>query len=200
MWNSPLRRVLLPVGVLLFLISGGCTGFFVNQPNSITVTQAGSSTLSVASGSTAQLTATGSFDSGTKDVTNSATWQSSSACATVSSTGLVTGVGAVSDVTITATLAGVSGSISGSVTGGSGQTLSVNPPTTSFTTGDQATYTAILNGTDVTASTTWASSDTTVVSFSGNVATFVGAGTATITASFVGNGTCATGAVTVTVQ
>ena len=33
--------------VALLAVSTGCRGFFVNQPNSIAVTQAGASTLSV---------------------------------------------------------------------------------------------------------------------------------------------------------
>src|SRR5437588_5985646 len=94
---------------VLMTIGVGCRGFFVNQPNSVSVTQGSSSTLAVAVGTPQQLTATATFNSGTKDVTKSASWSSSSACATVSPTGLVTGIGAASGVTITASVGGVSG-------------------------------------------------------------------------------------------
>jgi hypothetical protein len=54
------------IGVAALLVLGaGCTGFFVNQPNSITVTTlAGASTFTVAQGSTVQLQAIASFNSG----------------------------------------------------------------------------------------------------------------------------------------
>lgn len=199
-----LDRSLVAGAAALFLlaIAAGCTGFFVNQPNSITVTQSGANTLAVVVGTPQQLTATGSFDSGTKDVTRSATWTSSTACATVSSTGLVTGVGNNSNVTITATVAGVSGSISGAITGGNSQSLTITstPPGTTFSSGTTANFFASLNGNDVTNSTTWTSSDSSVATFSSNVATFVGQGTATITGSFAVSGSCATGSETVTVQ
>jgi len=40
---------------VLMAVGSGCTGFFVNQPNSIAVTQAGASTLAVAVGTPQQL-------------------------------------------------------------------------------------------------------------------------------------------------
>src|SRR5260370_6802449 len=105
------------VALSLLVVAPGCTGFFVNQPNSIAVTTAGgASTFSVPP--SVQMKATATYTSSTKDVTKSATWGSSSACVTVSSTGLVVGAGAASNVTVTATLGGVSGSISGGSTGG----------------------------------------------------------------------------------
>ncbi|MDC0714180.1 kelch repeat-containing protein [Stigmatella sp. ncwal1] len=76
-------------------------------------------TASVLSGSTQQFTAQGSYSDGTTvDVTTRATWTTSnSAIATVSSTGLGTGVAVGGPVTITATLGGVSGTAQLSVTG-----------------------------------------------------------------------------------
>ena len=120
------RRGWIIGAAALLVLGAGCTGFFVNQPNSISVTTlAGASTFTVAQGSTVQLQATASYNSGSKDVTKSAVWQSSSACATVSA-GTVKGVGTVSNVTITASLGGVNGSATGSVTGGTGtQTLTI---------------------------------------------------------------------------
>jgi len=188
---------------VLMAFGSGCTGFFVNQPNSIAVTQGSSSTLAVAAGTPQQLTATATYNSGTKIVTNSASWSSSTSCATVSTTGVVTAVGPSSSVTITAKLAGVQGTITGSTTGGSAQTLSIssNPMGTTFGVSTTATFTATLNNADVTSLTTWSSSDTSVVSFSGNTATFAAtAGTAMITASYAVSGTCATGSESITVQ
>ena len=192
------------IGMAALLVLGaGCTGFFVNQPNSIAVTTlAGASTFTVAQGSTVQLQAIASFNSGSKDVTRSASWQSSSACATVSA-GTVKGVGTVSNVTITASVGGVNGSATGSVTGGTGSqalTITSSPSGTAFTSGTTAQFFAALNGTDVTASTTWSSSDTSIVSFSSNTASFVTSGTVTITASYAVGSSCASGSETVTVQ
>src|SRR5437899_1743421 len=133
---SSKRKLSLIAGLAalsLFAAGVGCTGFFVNQPNSIAVTQAGASTFSVAVGAPKQLTATATYNSGTKIVTNSATWSSSTPCATVSTTGLLTAVGPSLDVTITATLAGVQGTITGSTTGGSAQTLTIAPANQTFT-------------------------------------------------------------------
>src|ERR1700756_4385264 len=81
------------------VLTVGCKGFFVNQPTSIAVTTGvngtGTSTFTVQQGSSIKLFATASFDSGSKDITSSAFWQSSSPCATVSA-GKVQGVAAVS--------------------------------------------------------------------------------------------------------
>ena len=193
------------VALSLLVVAPGCTGFFVNQPNSIAVTTAGgASTFSVPP--SVQMKATATYTSSTKDVTKSATWGSSSACVTVSSTGLVVGAGAASNVTVTATLGGVSGSISGGSTGGTGsQTLTIGPAnTTTFTHGTSQQFTATLNNVDVTGSATWTSSDTSVVTFSTTTigfATFgATAGTATISASVLSGSTCASGSESITVQ
>src|SRR2546428_12248886 len=92
----------LLTAALLLAVATGCKGFFVNQPNSVAVSP---STLTVAQGGTGTLTATATYSSGTKDVTKSASWASSSPCATVNA-GLVTGVGAASGVTLTAQVGG----------------------------------------------------------------------------------------------
>ena len=190
------------IGVAALLILGaGCTGFFVNQPNSLSVTTlAGASTFTVAQGSTVQLQAIASYNSGSKDVTKSANWQSSSTCASVSA-GIVKGIGSVSSVTITASLGGVNGSATGSVSGGTGnQTLSITSNSGSFVTGSSAQFFASLNNSDVTSSTTWSSSDTSIVTFSSNTATFLSPGTVTITASYAAGSSCASGTESITVQ
>ncbi|SRR5258708_3733770 len=201
-----LSRIAALSVVASLVVAPACTGFFVNQPNSIAVTQSGSTTLSVAVGTPAQLTATATYSSGTKDVTKSASWQSSTACATVNSTGKVTGVGADSGVTITATLGGISGTITGSITGGSSQVLTISPPgpfTLATSSTQQFTATDSSNN-DVTNSATWTSGDTSILAFSAathGLATFLKTGTTTVSASTSSSGTsCASGSESVTIQ
>jgi len=102
----------------LLLVLAGCTN---TQVGSITISPAAPA---LASGQTVQLTATGNIGhgahpTGSQNVTDQATWASSTpSVATVSSTGLVTGVGS-GTTTITATMAGpVIGSVTLTVTGG----------------------------------------------------------------------------------
>jgi hypothetical protein len=197
-------RFLIALLALSFIVFAvGCRGFFVNQPTALTVTTqangGGSSSFTVAQGSTVKLFATATFNDGNKDETGSAFWQSSSPCATVTA-GTVTGVGVASGVTITATLSGIAGSASGNVTGnGQGLIISSVPPGLTFTNGSSATFSATFNGTDVTGSTTWTSSSN-IATFSGNVATFSGTGPSTITASFVTGSNCAGASENITVQ
>jgi len=196
-------RIALITAILLLTFAASCTGFFVNQPNSITVTTGanggGSSSFTVAQNSTVQLFATATYSDGNKDITNSALWQSSTPCATVVA-GKVKGVGTVSGVTITATLSGIGGSATGTVTGsGQGLLISSVPSGTTFTNGTTATFSATFNGTDVTSSTTWTSSSN-IATFQNNVATFSGTGSTTITGSYVNGTTCAGASVNITIQ
>jgi hypothetical protein len=201
--DRKLSLVALLVSLALLITFPACKGFFVNQPNSIAVTTGanggGSSTFTVAQGSTVQLFATATYNSGNKDVTNSAVWQSSTPCATVT-LGSVKGIGATTGVTVTATLSGVGGSATGTVTGsGQGLIISSAPSGPTFTNLTSATFSATLNGTDVTGSTTWTSSSN-IVTFQSNVATFSGTGSATITASYVNGTNCNGASENITVQ
>jgi hypothetical protein len=196
-------RIVLLAAILLLTFAASCTGFFVNQPNTIAVTTGanggGSSSFTVPQNSTVQLFATATYSSGNKDITNSAVWQSSTPCATVVA-GKVTGVGTSSGVTITATLSGVGGSATGTVTGsGQGLLISSSPPGPTFTNNTKATFTATFNGTDVTGSTSWTSSSN-IATFQNNQATFSGTGPATITGSYVNGTTCAGASVNITIQ
>jgi hypothetical protein len=198
-----LSLIVTLLALALLVVAPGCRGFFVNQPTAIAVTTGanggGSSSFTVAQGSTVQLFATATYNNGNKDVTNSAVWQSSTPCATVT-TGNVKGVGTVSGVTITATLSGIGGSATGTVTGsGQGLLISSVPSGPTFTNGTTATFSATFNGTDVTSSTTWTSSSN-IATFQNNVATFSGQGSATITGSYVNGTTCAGASVNITVQ
>jgi trimeric autotransporter adhesin len=160
--------VVCAIALLLCAISDlaitGCKGFFIG-PTLTTVTIA-PSTPSVAIGKTQQMTATGTYDnSSTETITDSASWASSDVTiATVGSTGLVTGI-ASGSATISATLAGVSGSTTVNVTVANLASISITPASQSISSGATQQYTAIgtlQNGTttDLTDSVTWTSSNT----------------------------------------
>lgn len=155
--------ILLCVAVLAIV---GCKGFFIG-PTLSTVTVA-PSTPSIAIGKTQQMSATGTYDNGSTDnVTDSASWASSdSSIATVSSTGLVTGI-AQGSTTISATLDAVNGSTTMTVTIANLASISITPASTSISSGQTQQYTAIGilqngNTVDMTDSVTWASSNTEV--------------------------------------
>jgi len=188
--------------LLTLALAVGCRGFFVNPKlTSITVTPA---TPSLTLNQALQMTATGNFDDGsTKNLTGTSTWTSSANTqVSVNSTGLITALAnTTSAVTITAT----NGTVSGSTTATVGQqTIVVAPANQTYslsTNPGPHQYTATLNGTDVTATATWTSSNTSVATVvqSGTGAgqvTAVGVGTANITAT-TSNATGSTG-VTVT--
>jgi uncharacterized protein YjdB len=185
MSNSKRKLPLLAgLAVLLSLAAAvSCKGFFVNAPTAVTVTPG---TASLTFGQSQQLAAQATFNSGSpQDVTKSATWQSSNGCAVSVSTqtlGQVTAVGTGGSVTITALFNGVSGTAT--VTPPTGLTIS---PCGSFKAGSTQSFTANNNGTDVTGSSTWSSSDSNIVKFANAnspVATFgPNTGTVTITAN-----------------
>ena len=174
---------------------------------SITITPP---SLSLAKGTTQQLTATGTFsDSTTQDLTASVSWISSASAVAVSnaegSQGQVTGV-AVGNATIAATQAGITGTAAVTVTAATLTSISITPPSASIANGTTVQLTA--TGTfsdqstqDLTQAVSWTSSDQTkaVVSNapgSQGLATATGVGSATITATE--DGVSGTAAVTVT--
>ena len=155
---------------------------------SVTVT--GTSALNV--GQTSQLTATPKDSHGTPLTGKTVSWSSSAAgIASVSSTGLVTAVAAGTAV-INATVDGVVGSLPitvGGTTSGTAAsvTVAVNPALNVGQTA-QATATATdANGTTVTATFAWSSSNSSVATVtSTGMVSAVGAGSATITATTSG--------------
>lgn len=194
--------VLFSIVVLAGCGGGGSKSGSTNPPpptptlSSIAVT---GTAANVAVGATLQLKATGTYsDSTTKDLTSSVTWSSSdTTIATVSASGLVTGVKA-GPVSIKAT--------SGSVNGSMAVTIDAAPLTSIAVTGSSsslllgATLQLKATGTysdsttqDLTATVTWSSADTTVATVSnGGLVTGVKAGPVTITAaSGAVNGTMA---------
>ena len=180
----------------------GTGNVVVNAPSlvSITVTPVA---FTIASGQSKQLSAMGVYSDGTSsDVTSQSTWTASStAYATVSSSGLVTGVAAGSS-TITATIGSKSGSAVATVTSALLTSIVVTPATASIATGQTQAFTAsgiFSDGstTDITNSVTWSSNATNFATIDQTgLATGVSVGAATITAT---SGTAAPGMAALTV-
>lgn len=177
----------------------------------ITVTPA---TATIPAGFTVALSASGHYSDGSdRDVTNSASWTSSSTTnATVSTTGatgrgVVTGVAAGGPVTITAALGGRTGTSAVTVSTATLTRIDVSPATATINVATTQTFTA--QGTfsdsstrDVTQDLDWTSSAPGVATMSApptlkGIATGVSAGTTTITARHV-TGVQDTAALTVT--
>jgi uncharacterized protein YjdB len=144
-----------------------------SQLNSIDITVSSSS---LASGTTLQLTAVGSYQDGTtRDITASVVWASSdNAIATVGSVapdnGLLTAI-AEGQVTISAYLNGVVGDESITVTAATLTSLTVTPGNSTMPTGITESYKAVghfSNGTDqdLTSTVTWSVDDTSVARIS----------------------------------
>ena len=165
---------------------------------SVTVTP---SSANVAITGTVQLTATPKDANGNPLTGRAISWSSSdNTIATVSSSGLVTGV-AAGTVTITATSEGKSGTASVTVAGAPVATVTVTPATASVQAGQTVQLTATLkdaNGNILTGRVvTWSSSNSTAASVnSTGLVTAKAAGSATITAT--SEGKTGTSAITVT--
>jgi uncharacterized protein YjdB len=161
---------------------------------SISVTPAN---LPMATGTTAQLTATGSYSDGSsQDLTSAATWSSSAGgLASVSTSGVVTALKPGS-ATITATFNSVSGSTIITAANRTLQSIVVTPVNASITSGQKQQFQATANyadGTtqDVSASAHWSSSSANTVTINsgqngGGLATAKAAGTVIITATLNG--------------
>jgi hypothetical protein len=176
---------------------------------SIAVTPANSS---IARGTTTQFTAMGTYsDASTQDVTTQVNWGSSNSASVaisngVGSAGLATGVAAGAPVTISASLAGVSGSTLLTVTDAVLQSISVTPAGGGINPGDTRQYTAVgsysdATTQDITQTVTWDSSVPATATISNaqgsrGLATGVAAGATNITAT---SGTIV-GTVTLTVN
>jgi hypothetical protein len=150
-------------------------------------------TTTITSGASTQYKAIATLSDGTtQDVTDFATWNSSSAgVATVGSTGTVTGAGGGSS-TITATFSGISGNAQATVSTATVTSLTIGPAAT-ITKGSTKQYTVTAtysNGVtmDVTNQvTSWSSTDTSIATiYSNGLSLGANAGTTTITASFGG--------------
>jgi hypothetical protein len=184
--------------LLLAAIGIGCHGFFVDPTlTGMTVSTLQSTNLT-ATGSTVQLTATGTYDDGSnKNLTGSATWSIASNSPTgfisISSSGLATATHVTTPGTVVNVQAAsqssngtvVSGTIS--LTAGTSTQLTItsspsSPVSITTQGGTPISFAASLNGSDVTGSTTFTSSNTSIISISGNQGTLVGTtGSVTIT-------------------
>jgi uncharacterized protein YjdB len=148
---------------------------------------------SVARGQTQQFTATGTYsDNSTQNLTGLVTWASATpAAATINSAGLATGV-AVGTSAISATLGGVSGSTTLTVTALALQSIAVSPANPSVAKGlfQQFIATGLYSdgsSQNVTSQVTWASATPAVATISGGgLATAVAGGTTSISATLGG--------------
>ena len=147
--------------------------------------------VSIAKGTTDQLTAIGTFsDASTQNLTTSATWSSSNtAAAIVSSSGLATGEG-IGTSNISATQSGVTSNIIAlSVTAATLQSIVITANSVSIAKGATDQFTATGTFSDgstqsLTASATWSSSNIAAATMSTNgLATGTGIGTSNISAA-----------------
>ena len=136
----------------------------VPPPKTLTSVSVTSSTLTVAVGSTQQLTAMATYSDGsTTNINSTATWSvTPQAFASINSSGLATGV-AVGSTIVTASLSGISGSESLTVTAATGAvtSISVLPATASIAVGTTQQFTATATYIDgstanVSSTATWA--------------------------------------------
>jgi len=188
-------RIVLLGSLVALAGCGSASRGVIQTTKTVTSVAVSPSSASIAVGATEQFTATVTYSDGTTaDVSSSAGWAtSSSSVATVDGNGLVKGVAAGS-ATITAVVNGVKGSASLTVTAKAAtvSSIAVQPANLSVTVGATQQYQATANYSDgsvgdVTASTTWTSSNAAVATISASgVATAMGAGTTTITAASQG--------------
>jgi hypothetical protein len=148
----------------------------------------------IASGTTLQFTATGTFtDGSTQDMTSTVIWSSDTvSTATINNAGLAQSVG-VGSANITATSGTVSGSTTLIVSGAALVSIAVSPPAASIPSGSTQQFTATgtfsdTSTQDVTSTAYWSTSDGTVATISDSagsqgLATGVGAGSIRITAA-----------------
>ena len=152
--------------LLLFAAGVACNGFFVDPVlTSMTV----GPTATINQGGTVQESAIGTYNDGsTKILSSGVQWSSSaSTTASVSNSGLVTGV-AAGTATITAGFQATSGTSSITVNLGNATALKIQPSTANITAnGGTQTFTALATVTgqsapvDVSATATWSLSDQT---------------------------------------
>lgn len=200
------------VALIALAFGASCEGFFVDPV--LTTISVGPSDQNVEVNDTLQMSARGTYDDGsTKNITGSVLWSSSdTAVATISDGGLVTGVSAPGDSTITASLDTISGTATVSVVLTGVTAITITPDTANVQKGGsqnftcKATVTGQPAGVDVTSVVTWTTSDTTNTDISNgeNPAVFTAdngapTGTVTITATYVVGSTTFTDTATVNI-
>jgi trimeric autotransporter adhesin len=191
-----MKKFQISIALVCFGLLAGCGGNKAASSSpqavlqSIQVSPAGPS---IAVGLTQQMTATGKYsDNSSKDLTNSATWNSSNtSTASVSSNGMAASK-AQGSTTITATYSGVGGNTTLTVTAPALTQLTISPANASLALGTGLQLTATGTYTDgstqtLTNSAAWNSSNTNAASVSSaGMVTSNAQGPATITATYSG--------------
>jgi len=176
-----MKKFQIVIALLYFVVLAGCGGGGNSTSGSkvpgapvLQSIQVTPSTPSIASGLSQQFTATGNYsDNSSKNLTNSATWSSSNTgIATVSSVGAATGK-APGSASITATVSGVSGSATLTVTAPALVSLAVSPASASVALGSTVQFTATGTFTDgstqnLTTSVQWSSTNPAVAGINAN--------------------------------
>ena len=191
------------VGIIAANSAGADTATLVITTNSASILVTGVSvtppTASITTGATTQLTA---MVAPTTATNKNVTWSSSNtAIATVSSTGLVTGVTAgTTTITVTTADQGKTATSVITITNPTVTGVSVTPPTANIITGTTTQLTATVAPTTATnKNVTWSSSNTAIATVSSTgLVTGVTAGTTTITVTTADQGKIATSVITVT--
>ncbi len=172
--------------LLMFATVVGCNGFFVN-PTLTTITVGPQA--SIQQGKTVQESAVGTYNDGTTNTLNNVFWSSSSTnIATISTSGLVTGV-SPGQTTVTGASGTVTGSTTVTVTLSGLTAITVTPKSTTIVDGDSQQYDAMgtANGqqVDITSEVTWAVSNsennTVTIDSTGDLTTTSGGITGTVT-------------------
>ena len=197
-------RLILSFSVLISLaLAAGCKGFFVNPTlTTITVNPA---TPTVQAGTTLQMIATGTYNDGsTQTLAKNLLWSTSdSTIATISTTGLLTGV-SVGTATISANSANISGTTTATISVAGLTSILITPATSSLNPNTQTQFTATgtLQGggtVNLTNSAQWTSSNTAVATvITGLVTTLQPATPTSVTITAASGGI--QGALTFTVQ
>lgn len=214
-WSSSSSAATVDANGLVSAVSAGTATITATSEgkagtSAITVTLVPVASVTVAPGSASVVVgATQQFTATARDANNNVltgrpiSWRSSNtAIATVSSTGLVTGVAAGGPVTITATSEGQTGTASVTVTQVPVATVSVSPSSATISVGGTQSFTATVRDASNNVLTgrvvTWTSDASSVANVNGSsgVVTAMAAGSATITAT--SEGRSGTAAVTVT--
>jgi 6-phosphogluconolactonase (cycloisomerase 2 family) len=194
--RSPLGALLLVLTGVLAACGGGGGGGGGSPPPMVTLSSIAvtAASASFALGTTDQLTATGSYSDGSKkDLTSQVTWASATmTVATVSTAGLATSVAAGTSV-ISASLSGVTGNDTLTVTAATVVSIAITPVNPTIAPGKTLQFTA--TGTysdkttkDLTTSVTWGASLSSVATIGPNtgLATAIGVGKASITGTYTG--------------
>jgi uncharacterized protein YjdB len=193
-----LRALLITAAIFATTSCGGSSGDTV-EPETVASVQVTAPTSSVATGGTVQLSATPRTASGAAVSGKTISWSSSAnQFATVSNSGLVTGIAAGS-ATITASVDGKAGTTTITVLPVPVATVTLSPPTANVLVGATTTLQAVAKdaaqNTLTGRTATWSTDNAAVATVANGVVTGVSAGQATITATIEGK----TGTAVVTV-